>query len=701
MKANESEVLGRADLGNQPSVDVVMVQWGKAPLTLACLESLRKLVYPVRRIVVCDNGTPQSADSVEQWMRTQTESSSFWWQERDGRLSSKQGQPADSRSRFHLVRRAANGGFATGVNAALAVTSMSTGSDFVWIVNNDLTVDSESLGHLVHRAMQSNAEARPYGLLGCTQVDADRSGGGSPRLISSGGYAFSKWTGRDRLLVVDSAGDSDRCVERTMSGVQGAAMFLRRELIDEIGGLDSRFFLFFEEQDLANRVAATRFAIGTATAAIVHHAPGSSSRSGSDRPPLVDYHKARSIAVYYKRWHPNLIGVAILRVIVVALKRVMTRNVGCAAAAMSGLQCGLRFVMNGGPQTAIPEATEACHQPAEQETDPMTTTEQTCVACGSSTEFRTAACPGYVRGSVFALFECTSCGTVACSPRSNAPELYDAIYRHREDLEGYSRYERFARGAAGAVDPLGYLAKQEDVYWGMREALMRATDDPGRIAEVGCGLGYVTAALRRSGRDACGIDHSAEAVRRAIRRFGDHYVCADIVDPSTDLGRFDTVIALELIEHVVNPHSFLEAILQLVLPGGRAIISTPNRSIYPTESLWRTDSPPVHLSWFTESGMRALAASLGWNTEFVNFASMHDQVWSTVGVGNPAEFPQAKFDEQLVPLGVSKSYRLRETLASSQFASQLARRLSGAIKPDRVRLVEQSHTMVAILTRKA
>ena len=46
--------------------------------------------------------------------------------------------------------------------------------------------------------------------------------------------------------------------------------------------------------------------------------------------------------------------------------------------------------------------------------------------------------------------------------------------------------------------------------------------------------------------------------------------------------RFDTVVAGELIEHLERPYDFLRALAELLAPGGRVVLSTPNPVAFPT-----------------------------------------------------------------------------------------------------------------------
>ena len=94
---------------------------------------------------------------------------------------------------------------------------------------------------------------------------------------------------------------------------------------------------------------------------------------------------------------------------------------------------------------------------------------------------------------------------------------------------------------------------------------------PGRVADVGCGVGHSYEML--APRETVGIDLDAGAMEGQLRRT----VQADMRRlPFTD-GEFDGVIAVHSIEHVPDPESALREFARVMKPGEAAVIVTPNR----------------------------------------------------------------------------------------------------------------------------
>lgn len=121
----------------------------------------------------------------------------------------------------------------------------------------------------------------------------------------------------------------------------------------------------------------------------------------------------------------------------------------------------------------------------------------------------------------------------------------------------------------------------------LRLAWINATSPlPGlRALDVGCGGGILADSMARKGADVLGIDLSTKALKVAqlhameaqTPRIAYREVSAEALAAEMP-GQFDVVTCMEMLEHVPNPASVVQACATLVKPGGWVFFSTLNRN---------------------------------------------------------------------------------------------------------------------------
>ena len=127
---------------------------------------------------------------------------------------------------------------------------------------------------------------------------------------------------------------------------------------------------------------------------------------------------------------------------------------------------------------------------------------------------------------------------------------------------------------------LAFLRRAIDLHWGGDIDSRRPLE--GRSAlDVGCGAGLLSEPLARMGADVTGIDAAPENVAAAAAHaegsgLAIRYMAGELA--ALDLGTFDLVTCLEVIEHVADKSAFLAALADRLDPDGLLVLSTPNRT---------------------------------------------------------------------------------------------------------------------------
>ncbi len=245
-----------------------------------------------------------------------------------------------------------------------------------------------------------------------------------------------------------------------------------------------------------------------------------------------------------------------------------------------------------------------------------------CPICKSASTRVLRNIQGYQQGNYFDICECDICCVSWSAPLLADEKIYDAIYKDVTRVPGYHRYYVLAEAIEKSSDPLGLIARTEDCYHAVAQALAteKKLHPDMRVAEVGCGQGYLTYSLAKSGLDIVGIDISENAIGRARSRFGEHYFRGTLQEwVQHNQGQRPThVICTELIEHIQDPVGFLRGILDSLAPGGKLIVTTPHKHAG-THQVWDTDLPPVHLWWFSRQSMQKIGEEIGCSVGFFNF----------------------------------------------------------------------------------
>jgi len=290
---------------------VVVVNWNGARHTATCLDSLARQQGARFDLVVCDNASdddsPQAilAHLQAQWgwrVSTQAETAS----PTAGDATSVQAlapppagaaAPQPAWGRLWLWTLARNRGYAGGANAVLQ-WGLQAGYEAFWILNNDLSLASDALAQVCAVAAQDE-RLGPIGSVLMHWDDPDRLqalAGRYHRLIATGSH-LTAWPATDSAVLTP------------VDYPVGACLYASRRLLERVGPMDERYFLYYEEIDWAERARRAGFRPAVALRSRARHREGASTGSPQgvrNKSPLSEHFGAVNRLRVTRRFWPWL-----------------------------------------------------------------------------------------------------------------------------------------------------------------------------------------------------------------------------------------------------------------------------------------------------------------------------------------------------------------------------------------------------------
>ena len=193
-----------------PLVISVILNSNRKTDTLDCLESLSRNSYPNQKVIVLDNHST------------------------DGSVSAiREAYPS-----AQIIELNENLGYAGNNNIGI-LAALEQGADWVFLLNDDVILDSDCISKLIDEG-EHNSQV---GILGPLVYHYDEPG----VIQSAGGELGKYWSS---IHLGQNEPDYGQFQSpRPVEWISGCAIMVRRELIEHVGILDPKYFIYWEETE--------------------------------------------------------------------------------------------------------------------------------------------------------------------------------------------------------------------------------------------------------------------------------------------------------------------------------------------------------------------------------------------------------------------------------------------------------------------
>lgn len=241
-----------------PLVSIIILNYNTIEVTCEFLESTRRLSYPNYEIILVDNASRENPTEI-------------------------------IRSRYPevvLIVNKKNLGFSGGNNVGIRA---SRGS-YYFIVNND----TEVTPHLLEKLLEPFALDPSIGV-----VSPKIRYFSEPDIIQYAGFTeINPFTGRNRLIGEKEKDLGQHDTPGYTAYTHGAAMMVKKEVVDKVGLLPDLFFAYYEELDWSAHIRRAGYKIYYQPHALIYH---KESVTIGKESPLKAYYQSRNRILFMRR----------------------------------------------------------------------------------------------------------------------------------------------------------------------------------------------------------------------------------------------------------------------------------------------------------------------------------------------------------------------------------------------------------------
>lgn len=171
-----------------------------------------------------------------------------------------------------------------------------------------------------------------------------------------------------------------------------------------------------------------------------------------------------------------------------------------------------------------------------------------------------------------------------------------------------------------------------------RYAIACELADKKTVLDIACGDGYGCGLLAQHAKDVTGVDIDQTTIKEAEKKYARdniRFIQADVRNTTLPDQTYDLVVSFETLEHIAEHEVFLSEIKRLLKPGGRLIISTPDKKEYSDKPKYRN---PFHIKELYRQEFESLIARYFSHYQILQQKSAHSSIIMSPNPDRYAEY---------------------------------------------------------------
>lgn len=298
MKKNDKEFI-RNDIVRIPKVFIIILNYNGWKDTIECLDSLMKINYSNYQVVIVDNNSSNnSVEQIKKWCTGEIKYRNNSFEENNpikcieySREEAENGgikneeisiEQSISNEKLVLINSGENLGFSGGNNIGIKY-ALKKNADYVLLLNNDTIVNPDFLSPLVESMSMNNN----VGIVGGKIINYYDEN----EFIAGGFIDLNKGSGYHNY-------NRHKESPEEVSFLSGCIWLVKREVFEEVGYLDEKFFLYVEDVEFCYRVSCGGKKLVYNPNSEIYHKESRSTGKGS---PLVLYYNTRNRMYFVKK----------------------------------------------------------------------------------------------------------------------------------------------------------------------------------------------------------------------------------------------------------------------------------------------------------------------------------------------------------------------------------------------------------------